>query len=916
MKSTTTLGSLLLLSTALAAGPAWAGDGTAGELAGLAQAQDAQQVQPAPVAPPEETPEETPEEDVEVSVPGASPRREIVVTGRRIPNVVRATPEVVSVLSAADIARAGDGDVAGALQRVTGLSVVGGRFVYVRGLGERYSLALLNGLPLPSPEPLRRTVPLDLFPSDILASSLVQKSYSVNYPGEFGGGVINLTTKSIPRESFLDISGSIGGNTVTTGQLGYTYFGSPTDRIGFDDGTRDVPARLAAALRSGNLVSVGPNFPLGEMKAITKELVNARTTLIQRNFDIPADFSLSASAGTSFDVGDSRIGVIATAGWDNGWRTKGGLQQLAAGVSLVEGKEVLLPDQDFRFLSTENRVVVNGLLGVGAEIGDHVLRWTGLFIRDTLKEARIQDGTDNERVGSTPINRSFTSWFERQLWTTQAVGEFEFGDLSLDLRGAYANSKRRSPYERAFGYRFDETLNKYTNDLRANGAFATIAFSRLVDEVWGGGFDLGYKLPTERPLTLQAGYSYTDNVRTSSRRDFRYLPRTALPITVSQQRPDALLSDFNVEFYDIILTETSGAAGAAVYDAGLKVHGAYAQFETEPVERVRITGGVRYERGDQFVEPIDLFGLGGSDIIPTRLNNDYWLPAGTITWNFAEDMQLRLSAGKTIARPQFRELAPQFYLDTESDRTSFGNQFLIDSQLVNADARWEWYFGREQRLTVGAFWKRINNPIEAIAFRQGNAFFQTFANAPKARLYGAELEAIKYWPLEDWTDNSLLAARRIYSSFNYTYTDSRISVSDGDLTIVPGSGGRPQPASDVFRDGQPLTGQSDHLINLQVGLQATEGLSEQTFLLTYASRRVTNRGSQPEPDFIEVPGIRLDFVARQGIDLFGVRVEAKFEARNLTGTDYQEIQELNGSRIDLNTYRLGRSFSFGITTKF
>jgi hypothetical protein len=136
---------------------------------------------------------------IEVSAPGADAPADIVVRGRR--NIVRATPEVVSVLSSEDIARTGEGDIAGALQRVPGLSVVGNGFVYVRGLGDRYSLALLNGLALPSPEPLRRVVPLDIFPTSVIGSALVQKSYSVNYPGEFGGGVINLTTTAIPRAS-------------------------------------------------------------------------------------------------------------------------------------------------------------------------------------------------------------------------------------------------------------------------------------------------------------------------------------------------------------------------------------------------------------------------------------------------------------------------------------------------------------------------------------------------------------------------------------------------------------------------------------------------------------------------------------------------------------------------------------------
>src|SRR6185436_20621613 len=128
-----------------------------------------------------------PEQNIEVSAPGSSAgSQDIVVRGIRSRNSIRATPEVISVLSSEDIARTGEGNIAGALQRVTGLSVVGNGFVFVRGLGDRYSLALMNGLPLPSPEPLRRVVPLDIFPTGVIASSLVQKSYSVNYPGEFG----------------------------------------------------------------------------------------------------------------------------------------------------------------------------------------------------------------------------------------------------------------------------------------------------------------------------------------------------------------------------------------------------------------------------------------------------------------------------------------------------------------------------------------------------------------------------------------------------------------------------------------------------------------------------------------------------------------------------------------------------------
>lgn len=189
---------------------------------------------------------------------------DIVVLGRFIPEQNRRSPEVAAFLTAEDLQRTGDGTAAEALTRVTGLSIVEGRFVYVRGLGERYSSALLNGSPLPSPEPLQRVVPLDLFPSEILAGVTVQKTYSVAYPGEFGGGVIDLTTISAPSKPFFNFKSSLGVNSETTAREGLVYFGSRTDFTGFDDGTRDVPGPLRLAFQSGRRVVAGGGRGEGE----------------------------------------------------------------------------------------------------------------------------------------------------------------------------------------------------------------------------------------------------------------------------------------------------------------------------------------------------------------------------------------------------------------------------------------------------------------------------------------------------------------------------------------------------------------------------------------------------------------------------------------------------------------------------
>ena len=917
MKKPLTFGSLLLLSTALLA-PAAIAQGTGGTSTPPGgTTTPAQTATPGTTAAPDAAGE--PEQEIEVSAPGAEPDadQDIVVVGRNIPNIVRNTPEVISVLSTEDIARTGEGDIAGALQRVTGLSVVGAGFVFVRGLGDRYSLALLNGSPLPSPEPLRRVVPLDIFPTSVIASALVQKSYSVNYPGEFGGGVINLTTSAIPREPFLNIGVSGSVDTETTARLGYTYYGSDLDPLGFDDGTRDFPSALRNAVESGTFGETSA----AQRRDFAASLRNAETTLVQTNFDIPANFSADFSAGTSIELGGGRVGLIAAAGYSSTWRTRDAIQQTSTDPELAG-----TPQTSFRRVITDNRTIVNGLLGLGAEFGKHRFRWTNLYIRDTLKQTRLGEGFNRSVTDQDPnlppsLIEQNTYWFERQLIDTQFVGELRFGDFNIDLRGTYATTQRESPYERDIGYAYQGDGNPltkdvgdvddYVNNLTTGGQFANIAFSDLNEDVLAGGIDLSYRIQSSIPITLSAGYAYSDTQRTSSRYQFQYFqPEGGLPGAVAQERPDFLLSDYNVYTYNIQLRDVSGAEGAAAYDADLRVHGAYVQAEAEHAESgLRATVGVRYEDARQNV-------LTEDETAPqTQLSNSYWLPAATVTWSFADNMQLRLHASKTIARPQFRELAPQIYQDFESDREFTGNPFLVDSKLFNAEARYEWYFGRNQRFSLAGFYKKLDNPIEAAAFFAGGGQLRTgFANAPEAQLYGAEVEFQTFLPLESL--GGIFATRRLLLIGNYTYTQSELKV-DGSATVGPDL--QPVAANLLFRDGAPLTGQSDHLANLQLGIEDTDRISQATLLLTYASERVTNRGpiqgQASQPDIIEKPGFRLDFVAREEVEFLGTAVEFKFEARNILGQDYEEFQQAGDNRVDINSYDVGRSFSLGASIK-
>ncbi|OWK32405.1 TonB-dependent receptor domain-containing protein [Sphingomonas mucosissima] len=873
-------------------------------------------------------------QSAEVSAPGvnASAGDDIVVVGRNIPNSVRSTAQVISVLSTADIARSGEGDIAGALTRVTGLSVVGNGYVFVRGLGDRYSSALLNGSPLPSPEPLRRTVPLDIFPTNIVGSALVQKTYSVNYPGEFGGGVINLTTKAIPEENFVTIGASGGIDTETTGKLGYTYFGSKTDWLGYDSGERKLPGFLRDAPTGTGVIPT----------AQVAQLSNARTSLLQRNQDIPPNWSGNINIGLVGELGAGRIGMIASGGLSNNWRTRATTQQ-----DTVSNDGTLR--NDFYTVITDNRAVVNGLLGFGYEFDENRIRWTNIYIHDTLKQGRASAATVYNNSSGNPLFQQNTNWFERQLIETQLVGEFKPVDnLSVDVRGAYANTKRNSPYERQFIYNCTTSLNIQVRDpvggsplncpgvwqaTNAFDRFATVVFSELNEDLYSGQADVAYKLSTDRPFTLSAGYYFSQNDRQSLRLPFTFQTTTGreIPFPCNLFRPDFLLSPDVLNGCPVATTGTraenavqlrfdSGLNGSYAYDASLRIHAGYVQAEAEAIDGVRAIIGVRYETAKQEVTPVNAPA--------TRLNNDYFLPAATLTWNFAQDMQLRLAAAKTIARPQFRELAPQAFRDFESDRLFFGNPNLRDSKLYNLEARYEWFFDRDQRLTMAGFYKRIDNPIEQVGFYPStDARLQTgFTYLPKATLWGGEIEVQKYFPLDFISDG--MAGKRAVVIANYTYTQSKITADSQCVPSVlgdslPGCSDGFAPANLQFRDGAPLTGQSDHLVNLQLGYEDRENETQATLLFNYASDRVTNRGPSLlsgvgfQPDIVERPGIRLDFVARQTVDFLGTRVELKGEARNLTGQRYQERQTFgDGRQVFINRFAQGRLFTLGASVTF
>lgn len=847
-----------------------------------------------------------PTEDTANTVTGedGAPLEVVTVRGEHIPDPMVRTSEISSFITAVDLERQGDDSAAAALTRVTGLSLAQGKFVYVRGLGERYSAALLNGSPLPSPEPLQRVVPLNLFPNSVLSSVMVQKTFSAKYPGEFGGGLVDLQTVAVPDRPFLSFSSSIGGNTETTFKKGATYYGGDWDLLGFDDNTREMPSALRDAIATGRRVDAA-SFTPAELQRIGSSFVNAPLNLLQSRNEVQPDFSLGLTGGGKLDMDWGSLGTVAVAGFDNGWQTRSGKQQ--EGIVL---SGTIFPRTDYDFTSTQNDAVVNGLVGVGAEWGGHQINWTNLYIHSTTKEARSRAGIDY--LAGAFVRDDYTEWFERELFDTQLAGVHEFDLLQVDWRGSYAKTSREAPYQK--GIRYRRVDGEYLHNASQEQNYTR--FSDLSDEVLSAGLDFSYTIPASdrQDTVISVGAAWTDNERESKSREFRLLALdSSLPLDVQRERVDFLLSDYNIGPGRLSLRETTGADGAAAYDGSLTVNAAYAQVDAEFIPLVRTSVGLRYEDAEQTVTPRNLFA-GPPLQSAAPLENDYLLPAATVTWNFYEDMQLRVGVSKTIGRPQFRELAPQSYLDPDSDRLFIGNPFLVDTEISNLDARYEWYFDDGEFLTFGAFYKKLDKPIESVVNEAGATVQQTYLNAPEALLYGAEVEVKKFFDLPltgEW-----LGGSRLFVAANYTYSESDVKVSVGDVVYPLSSAGVPRTASDYIRDGSALQGQSTHLANMQLGIENEGTGTQATILATYVGERISARGRPRQPAIVQDPGTVVDLVVRQGFDAYGQELTLAVEIRNLLGEDFEEFQELGGGRVDVNTYDLGVSYSISLTARF
>jgi len=759
---------------------------------------------------------------------------------------------VAEVLGIEQISRAGDSDVAGALRRVTGLTLVDGKYVYVRGLGERYSSVLLNGAPVPSPDPSRRVVPLDLFPVEILSGVVIQKSFSAEMPGEFGGGTIQLRTKGIPEDFFLKVQVGQGWGEGTTFEDGLRYRAGTQDWTGFDQ-TRGLPDSIIEAnARFGRLLVQTP-FSEGltpdEIQAIGRDLAGQGFDVAPQKIGTNGSFTLGV--GDAFELGeDWRLGYVHSTRYSQGWDTTD--DDLRRKYAFVAEGEPLTPVTDFLRSKTERSIDLSGFLALGVEYGDdHRLISTTTLVRQTIDTAQVDEGLD---ITESISRFFFLEWEENALLSQQFNGEHRFPglmNLGLDWNWTRARATRASPNTRE--YRYVQLENDGPFSFSTTSDANAITFSELTDESTSYGLNLNLPIVVAdaHTLTVLGGATKLDRDRDAEVRRYNFTGSApaGAPPGFREQGLDDILAPGNIAPDRFFVREVSRNSDA--YVALQELEAAYLTLDWMWADVLRLTLGARDESNLQEVRTFSLVNPSQVDSEASIQSSDL-LPSASATWFIDEDSQLRLIYAETVSRPDFRELSTSPFIDPLIDTTSIGNPDLVPAAIKNLDVRYEYYFSPTETFSVAVFAKDFTNPIERIQ-SPATGDVVTYENVPAATLYGIEFDLYKSLDFVDgweWLDRGWLGRvpwSEIFVGANYARIESDVELTRETAGI----------STNLER---PLQGQSPYVANLQVGWQPEDGESEATLLYTVAGRRISEVGVFGIPDVFEEPAGQLDVV--------------------------------------------------------
>jgi len=879
----------------------------------------------------------------EAPPPAAPPvMEELLVTGGRLISgaeqlsIERQDRAVATdFIGSEQIGRIGDSTVAVALTRVPGVTLIENKFVFVRGLGERYSNTLLNDAAIPSPDLTRSVIPLDIFPTSIVDSLAVQKVPSANKPAAFGGGSVNIRTRGIPDQFVFSVEVGSGFNSQTESVNKYT--GGDDDSLGKDDGTRALPGEISQAINQfrGDLTSGSIRNTLDIDNAEAQQINRSLATEFNRNLTLREDGSPDPDMDFDITLGNvfslpkgMEFGFLASVSYSNEWRQ----------VDVRERRANDAQQRTFEDETTQS-VDLTGNFNAGLRLNpENTITVGRMFLRNTDDEVSVRDNFNaNFRLED---GRGFRDtqfrYEERLLKVDQIKGEHELGWDTFDLLGlserfeflrgttfnwyfsdSEASTDLPNEVEISENITVDpQTLEVLSRRTAAGGRdIAEQKFSDLRDDLDSSGWSLAVPFELANwSVELSGGADYWQKSRRFQELVFS-LRRSGATALEGDGDGDigAALSDENIldPANGFILDNDTNNVSSNI--AAQKVNAAFGQLDVTWDQTLRLVVGTRWEDYQQLNLPWNPIKFDGSQIPgidnldsealadffrdATFAEDDFFASAA-FTWMvkdfWAEDFQLRASFGESVVRPDLREISVASFFDPLTDISVTGNPDLVPSAIDNFDLRAEWFFSGGDNLTVSAFYKDISDPIEQFerAATDDNIAAE-IVNADQAEVYGVELEFLKR--LGSFSP----ALDSLFVQGNFTLMNQELIVGD-----------RADSPTNNKRD---IQGASDTVANVILGFDSPNTKHAATLSYNVFSERLFTAGRNGVQDSFEQPFNSLNATYSYfPTDNFSI----KFKVQNLLDESLEVDKPTAEGDVTIIERERGQDFSLSVKYQF
>jgi len=775
---------------------------------------------------------------------------------------IKKSEVVANNISMEQIKNSQDNDAAKAAARVPGVTLIENRFIMLRGLSQRYNSVQINGINAPSTEVDKRAFSFDLIPSNMLDKIMILKSPSSDLAGDFAGGVIKIYTKSLIERDFLTVGFGVGYRFGTTfSNAENNSVGSNTDYLGFDNGNRNLPS----------------NFPttLGGLNAATSIAYGKQ---LNNNFElnrmrVPIDFGWNINNGINFKIGKMKVYNTNSLGYSTNYLNNS-----------IKRYRFQLDETDYvkeMFNYTDNNLTIESKINVLSNWIFRLNKNNTLVFKNIFNQ--VGENETTIRTGVAPTERSqdeFKNYAFHYMSRGMYFGQLE-GTSYLNNRKdkltyglGYSNIKRNEPDFRRFRTaRNIGSGDAYTLIDPPGAALFDAArfYSKLVENTYSATINYEKTIPNffdqSKEIAIRAG-----GYREIKSRNFdaRWLSYTFMGDPT--QKNDFLKQPINEIFAGNNLNSTAGfrpnegTNPSDRYEASNELDAAYLNLNV-PFQKFSINAGVRFESFRQTLNSQDQNGP-----IDVKLNNNNFLPSFNCVYYFNDKNLLRAAYGKTLNRPEFRELAPFVYYDFMYDVNIVGNPNLKSATINNFDLRYETYPSKTETISFGVFYKRFINPIENYVVPVGLSQQFELKNAKSATNLGAEIEIRK--SLENISKNKFL--NKISMNVNLSYIRSMVDLGK-DSTLSQAR-------------NRPLQGQSPYIINAGIMYQDKKSGNTATISYNIFGERIAYVGNSIFPTVYEMPRHSLDITF---IKEFSRRLSVKFGISDLLNFKYQLWQDTN-----------------------